>query len=100
MDYEDVGHTQGVKAVTGLMACPGGANPPAFAPPLLQHGELVLSQMPNIMLYIGPRLKLTPESEAGKLHVNQLFLTACECVLCSLNIARHGRWAHSWNGRM
>ena len=79
VDYEDVAcGKRGVGAVKKLQDAPGGTNPPSFAPPLLQHGELVISQLPNIMFYLGPRLKLVPEDEAGRLHVNQLFLTAAE----------------------
>lgn len=53
-------------------------NPPHFAPPLLRHGDLLISQTPNILLYLGPRLGLVPDSEEGRLHVNQLALTALD----------------------
>lgn len=48
---------------------------PPYAPPILRHGEVVLSQTSNICLYLGPRLGLAPGDEVGRLHVNQLTLT-------------------------
>ena len=49
-----------------------------FAPPILQHGDIEISQLPNIMFYLGQKLKLVPEDEQGKYRVNQLFLTLAE----------------------
>ncbi|KAI0880179.1 uncharacterized protein GGS22DRAFT_182517 [Annulohypoxylon maeteangense] len=34
-------------------------NPPPFAPPILRHGDLLISQTSNILLYLGPRLGLS-----------------------------------------
>ncbi|KAL8727512.1 MAG: hypothetical protein Q9181_005684 [Wetmoreana brouardii] len=59
-------------------------NPPHFAPPVLEHGELFISQLPNILLYLGPRLGLAgPEDddENAVYHVNQLALTALDGFL-------------------
>lgn len=56
-------------------------NPPICAPPILKHGNLVINQTPNILLYLGPRLGLVPtleEDEGGVYHVNQLALTALD----------------------
>ncbi|CCG81130.1 Putative uncharacterized protein [Taphrina deformans PYCC 5710] len=50
-------------------------NPPPFAPPILHHDGLWLSQTSNILLYLGPRLGLVPADEAGRLHTNQMQLT-------------------------
>lgn len=57
-----------------------------LAPPILIHDHQILSQLPNIMLYLGPILGLIPKDPAGdpkkdeanKLKVNQLFLTASD----------------------
>ena len=73
VDYEDVVYTQGVKVVTSRI---GTAQ--HFAPPILQHGDIEISQLPNIMFYLGQKLKLVPEDEQGKYRVNQLFLTLAE----------------------
>ncbi|KAL8934043.1 MAG: hypothetical protein Q9211_005441, partial [Gyalolechia sp. 1 TL-2023] len=47
------------------------------------HGDLTISQLPNILLYLGPKLGLAPPAEAdeeghGRYHVNQLALTALD----------------------
>ncbi|THG96551.1 hypothetical protein EW145_g7759 [Phellinidium pouzarii] len=73
VDYEDVAYTKGVSAVTGLLGT--GAH---FAPPILRNGDLEISQLPNIMFYLGPKLKLVPDDDA-RFKVNQLFLTAMDC---------------------
>ncbi|EJD08372.1 glutathione S-transferase P subunit [Fomitiporia mediterranea MF3/22] len=46
-----------------------------FAPPILRHDDLEISQLPNIMLYLGQKFKLVPESDEAKFRVNQYFLT-------------------------
>lgn len=60
-------------------------NAPMFAPPALRvpgkgrDGKaLVISQTPNVLLYLGEKLGLVPDDEAGKLYVNQLTLTALD----------------------
>ena len=93
--YEDVAYTRGVSAVTDLIGSglddleEDGTDDadekvtpfPHFAPPILKHGELIISQLPNIMHYLGPKLGLAPDDEAGRARVNQLFLTIAEYVL-------------------
>lgn len=58
------------------------ANPPPLAPPVLQHGDLVIAQLPNILLYLGQRLGLAPQfadaAGDGAYVVNQLALTALD----------------------
>ncbi|OAL35169.1 hypothetical protein AYO20_05646 [Fonsecaea nubica] len=57
-------------------------NPPPLAPPILQHGDdILLSQTPNILAYLGPKLGLVPdvaEDSVGLYHVNALTLTALD----------------------
>ena len=58
-----------------------GSNPPPFAPPILRHGDLMISQTPNILFYLGPQLGLVPSREKdpnGVFHVNSLTLTALD----------------------
>ena len=67
-------------------------NPPHFAPPILKHGDLVLSQLPNILLYLGPKLGLVPpedEDENGIYHVNRLALTALDGFLNEAHDSHH-----------
>jgi glutathione S-transferase len=58
-----------------------GDNPPIFAPPILRHGDLLISQTPNILLYLGPKLGLVPdesEDEFARYRINELALTALD----------------------
>lgn len=48
---------------------------PGYAVPMLQHGELIISQTANICLYLARRHGLVPGDEASELHANQLQLT-------------------------
>lgn len=49
-----------------------------FAMPYLVAGKRVLSQTANILLYLGPRLRLAPRAEAGRLWAHQLQLTIAD----------------------
>ena len=49
-----------------------------FAMPYLVAGKKVISQTPNILLYLGSRLRLAPKDEAGSLWVHQLQLTIAD----------------------
>ncbi|KAL6244351.1 hypothetical protein RBB50_008593 [Rhinocladiella similis] len=56
-------------------------NPPPLAPPVLEHGDLRISQTSNILLYLGSQLGLAPSAEHdlnGYYHVNALALTALD----------------------
>jgi glutathione S-transferase len=61
-------------------------NPPVFAPPALrvpgagkQGQALVISQTPNILVYLGKRLGLVPEGdEAGEFQVYEVLFTALD----------------------
>lgn len=55
-------------------------NPPPFAPPILRHGDILLSQTTNILLYLGSKLGLTSSDEDpdGIYRVNALALTALD----------------------
>lgn len=52
-----------------------------FAPPFLKHGALVIAQTANILQYLGPRLGLVPDDEAGRLRAHQLMLTLADLVV-------------------
>jgi glutathione S-transferase len=58
-----------------------GINLPPFAPPILKHGDVVISQTPNILLYLGTRLGLAPDTDkdpGGLYRINALALTALD----------------------
>jgi glutathione S-transferase len=70
----------GVKALTALLAEVSGGGP-FFAPPVLRHGAVTLSQTAAILQYLGPRLGLVPDDETGRLRGNHLQLTIADFVL-------------------
>lgn len=84
--YKDVANEakDGIKAVTSRIDPDNvgeGGNIPPFAPPMLRRGNLLISQLPNILLYLGPKLGLVPNEEEdpnGIYFVNQLALTALD----------------------
>jgi glutathione S-transferase len=82
-DYVDVaresGPDQGPEGMTRFMQNPKLAHPP-FAPPFLKHGDLVIGQTANILLYLGTRLGLAPADEGGRLWAHQLQLTISDLV--------------------
>jgi len=85
--YTDVsnGTKEGVNAVLSQISDKNTGDehsPPPLAPPILRHGDdITLSQTPNILLYLGPKLGLVPsvdEDPVGMYHVNALALTALD----------------------
>jgi glutathione S-transferase len=50
-----------------------------FAPPFLKDGELIVSQTANILLYLGPKLGLSPEGDLRYV-VHGLQLTIADMV--------------------
>jgi glutathione S-transferase len=81
-DYVDVARRpgeRGMAAMLQLMAGKGIAHPP-YAPPFLKAGKLVIAQTAEILFYLGPRLKLAPRDEAGRLWAHQLQLTIADLV--------------------
>src|ERR1700721_4264717 len=81
-DYVDVARRPeaeggGVAALMKMLRAPGLS---PFAPPFLRVGPLVIAHTANILLYLGPRHRLVPESEAERLHANQLQLSVTDLV--------------------
>ncbi len=83
-DYVDVARMPARKGMgmPALLACLDGAAgaQPAFAPPLLRAGELLIGQTANILLFLGPRLGLAPRAEAARLWTHQLQLTIADLL--------------------
>jgi glutathione S-transferase len=78
--YVDVARThEGVASIMRVLKGEHGGLRP-FAPPVLVHGALVLSQTANILLYLGPRHELAPSDERGRHAANQLQLTIADLV--------------------
>ena len=70
----------GVPAILRVLAARGVSRPP-FAPPILKVGQRLIAQTPNILLFLGERLKLAPADEAGRLWTHQLQLTILDLYL-------------------
>ena len=70
----------GVPAILRVLEARGVERVP-FAVPILKAGRQLIAQTPNILLFLGGRLKLAPRDEAGKLWTNQLQLTILDLYL-------------------
>ena len=81
-DYVDVARRSGKRGVPAMMKFleDKRAKRPPYAPPFLKAGKLVIAQTANILLYLGPRLRLAPSDEAGRLWAHQLQLTIADLV--------------------
>ncbi len=78
--YDDVARSKvGMDKMMTMMNDGSDKHPP-FAPPFLKAGKLVIAQTANILFYLGPRLKLAPRDEAGRLWLHQLQLTVTDFV--------------------
>ncbi|PQE27921.1 glutathione s-transferase protein [Rutstroemia sp. NJR-2017a BBW] len=75
--------------VVTWLAGGGHDNPPYFAPPLFKHGDLVISQTPNILLYLGPKLGLAGDRENDLYRVNALALTALDLLSNEVHDTHH-----------
>jgi glutathione S-transferase len=64
----------GVPAILQVLETRNVPRPP-FAPPILKAGSKFIAQTPNILLFLGARLRLAPTDEPGKLWTHQLQLT-------------------------
>jgi glutathione S-transferase len=80
-DYVDVARVpkRGMAAMMRFMES-RAVKRPSFAPPFLKAGKLVIGQTANILLYLGPRLRLAPKDEASRLWAHQLQLTIADWV--------------------
>jgi len=80
--YVDVAR-QGKRGMAAMMKILGDkrSRRPPFAPPFLRAGKTVIAQTANILHFLGPRLKLSPRDEAGRLWAHQLQLTITDLVV-------------------
>jgi len=69
----------GVGAMMKAMIDPAQPFTP-FAPPFLKDGEVVVSQVANILAYLAPKLGLAPEGEAARLFAAGLQQTITDIV--------------------
>ena len=83
-DYTDVarGDEQDGLGISALMRLLRDSSHPMapFAPPVLKVGDTLISQVANILLFLGPRLGLSPEDEGLRCFANGLQLTIADAV--------------------
>jgi glutathione S-transferase len=75
--YRDVAREDGVEAMFSAMH---EGPTPAFAPPFLKDGDLVVGQVANILLHLGDRFGLAPSDAGGRLWTHQIQLTIADIV--------------------
>ncbi len=73
------GRGRGTKAMMQVLNSKTEPHIP-FAPPFLKDGERIISHAANILMYLGPRLGLAPQDEAGRHTLNALQLTVTDLV--------------------
>ncbi|KAM0204069.1 hypothetical protein ACHAPA_008383 [Fusarium lateritium] len=78
-----------VKSLTATENVGDDNNPPALAPPALRHGDLLISQTPNIMLYLAPRIGLAPREGNGLYHLNGIVLTIFDGLVNEIHDTHH-----------
>lgn len=80
--YRDVARESGKGAgIQGMMRLLNKFVTPPFAPPFLRAGRVLIGQTANILQFLGPRLKVAPKSEAGRLWAHQLQLTIADFLV-------------------
>jgi glutathione S-transferase len=79
-DYVDVCRNAGGEdAMMALLEAKTVTRPP-FAPPFLKAGRQLIGQTANILLFLGPRHRLAPADDAGRLWTHSLQLTIADLV--------------------
>ncbi|TAL79211.1 MAG: glutathione S-transferase [Beijerinckiaceae bacterium] len=83
-DYIDVARGpekkgQGVDAMMAILESNSEHHIP-FAPPFLKDGDLIIPHVANILLYLGPKLDLSPQDEDLRYVANGLQLTITDIV--------------------
>ena len=78
-DYLDIGrgsekNGQGTAAMMALLNSKTEPYIP-FAPPFLKDGDFIVSQVANILLYLGPKLDLAPRATKLRFFANGLQMT-------------------------
>lgn len=79
-DYVDVTRRpQGMRAMMKIMESRTEPHIP-FAPPFLRDGDLIISHVANILMYLGPKLGLAPADEGLRAVTHGLQLTITDLV--------------------
>jgi glutathione S-transferase len=83
-DYRDIARMPksdgyGMPALMKALEAKDDRHPP-YAPPFVKDGDLTVSQVANILEYLGPRLKLVPDDERLRPIAHGLQLTVTDLV--------------------
>lgn len=83
-DYVDAGRESGkdghgTQAMMATLQSPDLSLLP-FAPPFLKDGDFIVSQVANILLYLGPKLNLAPQNEQLRVFAHGVQLTIADIV--------------------
>lgn len=80
VEYVDVVRrgTKGIAKMQKLMN--GRLATPPFAPPFLKSGDLIVSHVANILMFLGDRHALAPKAQAQRLWLHGLQLTITDFV--------------------
>jgi glutathione S-transferase len=83
-DYVDIARGseksgQGTAAMMALLNSRTEPHPP-FAPPFLKDGDRIVSQVANILMYLGPKLDLAPRAAKLRYFANGLQMTIMDMV--------------------
>ena len=70
---------QGMQAMVAILQSQDLPVPP-FAPPFLKHGNRIISHVANILMYLGPKLGLSPKKQDQRIAANSLQLTITDLV--------------------
>jgi glutathione S-transferase len=79
-DYVDVARRSGGTSAMMKLLDGQRIKRPPYAPPFLKAGKLLIGHTANILLYLGPKLRLAPRDEAGRLWVHSVQLTVTDFV--------------------
>jgi glutathione S-transferase len=79
-EYVDIARTpNGTRAMMKLMNSKTDPHIP-YAPPFIKDGELIVSHVANILLYLGPKLGLAPKDENLRFVAHGLQLTITDMI--------------------
>jgi len=78
IQYDDCARRLGAEALMADMAARSGYAP--FAPPYLATENLVIAQVPNILMFLGERHGIVPSGMHARLWLNQVQLTITDIV--------------------
>ncbi|KAI1386907.1 glutathione S-transferase protein-like protein [Hypoxylon trugodes] len=65
------------------------STPPYYAPPLFKHGDLMISQTSNILMYVAPKIGLAPKTGDDIYKLNALALTALDGLSNEVHDCHH-----------